>query len=430
MSMAIARAAAAAILCIGLSACAQLSLDWASTTIRAEHAAQPPALAVFGSDGPVASAEEWERRRAPLLRDAFQREIYGYFPDVSAARMLGRRVVDSDAFGGAGIIESYSLRFAATFDGEEADTGVFQMDVVLPARATGPAPVIMIQTFCPRLGPILRPAVTGGGPGVKCESGVGDWILSTLFRLRIKSAPIEALLARGYAVAAVYPSDIVPDQKRAGIDALDQLARKRADTDTRWGAIAAWAWVYSRMADVLETDPRIDRRGMIALGHSRYGKAALVAGAFDPRIAAVVSNQSGEGGAALSRGKKGETVARVTRVYPHWFSSRFDNYAGREHELPVDQHLLIALIAPRPVFLGNAKRDVWADPNGMYRAAMGADEVYELLGGVGLDQDGMLDFNPRADIAYHFRSGAHGVADRDWRAILAFLDAHFKTSAP
>lgn len=422
----LARGALIACLAAGLPGCAQLSLDWASTKVDREPAASPPALSEFQNDPPVASAADWEARRVPLLRDVFQREIYGYFPDVSSAHVLGRRIVDDDGFDGAGVIESYSLRFAATFDGEEADTGVFQMDVVYPKGAVGPSPVILMQTFCPRVGPILRPALTGGGPGVKCQGGVGDWFLSTIFRLRIKHAPIERLLERGYAVAAVYPSDVVPDRRRAGIDALDRLAGKRAESDTRWGAIAAWAWVYSRMVDVLEQDPRIDKRAMIALGHSRYAKAALVAGAFDARIAAVVSNQSGEGGAALSRGKKGETIAAVTRAYPHWFSTRFDNYAGREDALPVDQHLLIALVAPRPVFLGNARRDVWADPNGMYRAALGADPVYELYGVRGLDQSGMLDFNPKADIAYRFRPGAHGIADSDWRAILAFLDAHFK----
>jgi hypothetical protein len=430
MLQAFARAAILACFAATLSGCAQLSLDWASTRIHGRPAASPPALAAFNEDPPVASVADWETRRAPVLRDVFQREIYGYFPDVSAAHVLGRRVVNDDAFGGIGVIESFSLRFAATFDGEEADTGVFQMDVVYPKNAAGPSPVILMQTFCPRVGPILRPALTGGGPGVKCEGGVGGWFLSTIFRLRIKHAPIRRLLERGYAIAAVYPSDVVPDRRRAGIDALDRLAGKRAESDTRWGAIAAWAWVYSRMVDVLERDPRIDKRAVIALGHSRYAKAALVAGAFDARIAAVVSNQSGEGGAALSRGKNGETVAAVTRAYPHWFSTRFDNYADREEALPVDQHLLIALAAPRPIFLGNARRDVWADPNGMYRAAIGADPVYELYGVRGLDQSGMDDFNPNAEIAYHFRAGGHGIADSDWRAILAFLDAHFKADPP
>lgn len=160
---------------------------------------------------------------------------------------------------------------------------------------------------------------------------------------------------------------------------------------------------------MLADDPRIDADRVIAFGHSRFGKAALVAAAFDLRIAGVVSNQSGTGGAALSRDKSGETVAQIVQRYPHWFAGAFDDYARREDELPVDQHQLLGMITPRPIFLGNARRDTWSDPKGTYRAAMNADPIYELDGKCGLDQGDMTDFSPQADISYWLRPRFLGV---------------------
>ncbi|MEL7488985.1 MAG: hypothetical protein AAGJ87_17460 [Pseudomonadota bacterium] len=139
----------------------------------------------------------------------------------------------------------------------------------------------------------------------------------------------------------------------------------------------------------------------------------------------MIAHQSGTGGASLNRRKKGESVKAITSSYPHWFSRVYASYAGREEEMPVDQHHLIALVAPRPVLLGNARRDVWSDPNGAFRAAIGADPVYELLGAEGLDQPRLNAFNPAADVAFWIRPGTHGVVKEDWPAFLTFLDAHF-----
>jgi len=425
------RAAAGALALAGLllapGGCAQVSLAWASFDVTGP-AATPPVLGAFEGAPPVESVAQWEESRAPALREAFQRHIYGYYPDASETRVLEHRVLDGAAFGGAGVLEEYSLQVSATFDDEAADSDVFRLDLLLPADAAGPVPVVLIQTFCPLPEETTRPAVSSGGPGVSCNGGIGSQLMKLVFRRYVRTPPIREFLARGYAIAAIYPSEVVPDRRRAGLDALDALAPPRAESDTRWGAIAAWGWVYSRILDVLENDPRIDQHGLIAFGHSRYGKAALVAAAFDPRVDAVIANQSGTGGAALNRDKKGETVRQITKSFPHWFATAYDNYAGREEELPVDQHQLLALIAPRPIFLGNARRDVWSDPNGTFRAAAGADPVYELYGVKGLDQAGMKDFNASADIAYWLRNDTHGILDRDWPAILDFLDAHFKSA--
>ena len=202
-------------------------------------------------------------------------------------------------------------------------------------------------------------------------------------------------------------------------------------------AITAWAYGYSAVMDVLVLDPKIDASRIAVLGHSRHGKAALVAGAFDPRIGAVLAHQSGYGGAASSRATVGEGIDKMLNGvralpllpklpgYPHWFAPEFQDYADRLEEIPVDQHQLIALNAPTPVFLGNARRDVWSDPNSTYRMAEAADRVYELYGRTGLDQAGLQDYNPAADIAFFLRRGGHGVHQSDVDAFLVFLDAHF-----
>ncbi len=409
----------------GATGCAQLALAWASVDVTGKPAAEPAALGPFAGDGPIKTADDWRERRAPALREAFQQHIYGFLPDASETRVLTRRPVEAPEFVDLGYLEEFQIQVSATFDGEAADSQIFGIDLLLPASARGPVPVVIMQTFCPLTDRSAKPAVTGGGPGVSCNGGVLSRLTKLLFRRSIATPPLVDLLDRGFGVVTIYPKDVVPDRPRAGLDALDALGPRRAESDTRWGAIAAWGWLYSRMIDVVGDDPRIDPNRMIAFGHSRFGKAALFAAAFDDRIDGVISNQSGAGGAALSKGKKGETVRAITNDFPHWFATAFDDYAGREQDLPVDQHQLIALVAPRPVFLGNARRDVWADPNGTYRAALGANPVYELFGRAGLDQGGMTDFNPQGDIAYWFRPGMHGIDRRDWPAFIAFLEAHF-----
>jgi hypothetical protein len=419
------RIARAVLLTAGfLCGCAQTALPRASLSLNGTPA-QPAALGEFLGAPPVRTVAQWERERAPALRDAFQRYIYGYFPDESRTEIVSRGVIEAEAFGDDAVIEELHLRVSATFDAEAADSDVFRMELILPREASGPVPILLIQTFCPSKYERVHPAVSGGGPGVHCGRSVTGRIMRLLFGSRIATAPIDRLVDEGYGAAILYSRQVVPDKPRAGLDALDAFAPTRAESDTRWGAIAAWAWLYSRMLDAIEKDPRIDTDGVVALGHSRYGKAALLAAAFDPRIDAVIANQSGLAGAALTRSKTGETIAQATRSYPHWFATAFDNFEGKEQTLPVDQHLLLALIAPRPILLGNARRDVWSDPNASFRAAQSADAVYELYGRQGLDQDGLKDFRPDADIAFWLRPGMHGVLGRDWDAFLKFLNAHF-----
>lgn len=405
-----------------LSGCAAITLAWTNLT-PAGPQAHPPVLGAFGDQPAVSSVEDWETARAPALREALQTYVYGRLPDARQLTVLERRVLDGDAFSGRARLYEYRLQAEADFGDGLQQARVFAMNLLVPKDAPD-APVILMQTFCPRWNTIPHPAIPRPEDARDCGDSFLSGVMTYVFGRYIATPPVEAILERGYAVASVYPSEFAPDNSERGLAALNAMAPAVAD-DERWGAVAAWAWGYSLMADAIESDPSVSPSGYAAYGHSRYGKSALVAAAFDGRIGAVISHQSGTGGASLNRQKKGETVASITKTYPHWFAPRYAAFAGREEEMPVDQHHLLALIAPRPVLLGNARRDVWSDPNGAFRAAMGASPVYALYGVDGLAQARLDEWNPAARLSFWLRPGTHGVVEEDWPAFLEFLDAHF-----
>ncbi len=407
--------------------CVQLTLAWTDLKPRGVTAS-PPVLGEFNGDAPITSVAEWETSRAPAYRDALEKYVYGAMPRASSTTVLKRTVLDEAAFNGKGKLEEFVVSAEATFGGETVTTrsalgsGGFYVELITPTAASGPSPVILMETFCSRWNVVPHPKVASPvdvepGPGVP---GVGSYI----FGRYICTPPIEDILDAGYAIAAIYPSEVVPDRAEAGLSELQRLSAGHADDDTRWGAIAAWGWVFSRAIDALSDHPAIDQDGLVVWGHSRYGKAALVAAAWDDRIDAVIAHQSGTGGASLNVRKAGESVKAITKSYPHWFSKTYAQYAGREEDLPIDQHMLLSLIAPRPVLLGNARRDVWSDPNGAFRAGLGANPAYALYDSKGLDQERLKPFTPSSDIAFWIRPGTHGVVEEDWPAFIEFLDAH------
>jgi hypothetical protein len=236
--------------------------------------------------------------------------------------------------------------------------------------------------------------------------------------------PAKLIVSRGYALATACCGNFDPDKDDGfhdGVHALDSSPR----TGESWGTLTAWAWGLSRLLDVLEKIDEVDGSRVAVIGHSRLGKAALWAGARDPRFAMVVSNNSGCGGAALSRRAFGETVARINGNFPHWFAGAFKQYNLNEAALPVDQHQLISLVAPRPVYVASATEDLWADPKGEFLALRHAEPVYQLyrkdpFGGVTeVPPPGKQVGNL---MGYHLRQGPHDITPEDWTHYLDFAD--------
>ena len=362
--------------------------------------------------------------RETMLSD-FEAEIYGSWPRNASLDLRTVTVVEEGAFNGKGIIEHY------LFDvhyGGDAPSSALGITLTRPLDTDGPMPLFLLQSFCG------SPTVYGRddlpqGPGQTpspCDGG--SWMMPAItyvFGRYIGEKPIEAFLDRGIAFASYYPGDVVPDRSETGVEALNT---RFDDYEHRPGAIGVWAWTFSALRQHFDSDDRFDPDATIVYGHSRHGKAAFVAGAFDPEIDLIIAHQSGRGGASLSRSDVGESIGEITTSYPHWFTPAYESFADRADALTYDQHVLMALIAPRPLFLGNARRDRWSDPASSWQAARSASAVWEASGATGLVDKDMADFHPGAGIVYFLRNGRHGQTTADFDAFFAFLDAHLGTS--
>jgi dienelactone hydrolase len=368
-----------------------------------------PELLRTTSGAPVSDARAWQDVRRPELLELFRTHVFGRAP-VGRPKSLAFRIelTDPAAMGGAATRKDVAI----TYRGPGGE-GQIDLLMFVPNARTGPAPVALL--------------LNNRGP-------------ENTDPTRVKQGqfwPAERIVARGYAAAVFRVADIDPDDKadvsfRDGVHGIfDHYAGERPGD--AWATIAAWAWGFSRVMDYLETDGDIDAARVIAVGHSRGGKTALWAGAQDERFAMVVSNQSGSTGAAISRGKQGETVALINNNFPHWFCANYKRYNDREADLPIDQHMLLALTAPRLLYVASAAEDLWSDPAGEFRSAVEASSAWRLFGGTGFPAGAKMppvDEPLHADrVGYHVRAGKHSLNEYDWDQFLNFADARLPANA-
>lgn len=351
-------------------------------------------------DGTQATlVKEWEKTLRPQTLELFREHIYGRNPVDKPADFrwtLGPAKEDAAA-PGVTIADG-----VAEYSGP-GGKGSIKVRVVRPKDAEVPLPLfLLINNRSPELSDLGKPNEF--------------W-------------PALEIAKRGYATAIFHNADVDPDKDDGFKDGVHGIFDSPLRKPDAWGSIAAWSWGASRVIDGLFEESDIDRSRIAVVGHSRGGKAALWCGAQDPRVALTISNESGSTGAALSRRIHGETIADINKNFPHWFCENYKRYNGKEQELPVDQHQLIGLLAPRLAYVASAAEDDWADPQGEFLSCVHAVPVYRLYDKQGLESDKMPEVGGHlhgGSIGYHIRPGKHDLTLVDWKNYLDFADRHWK----
>ncbi len=385
-----------------------------------------PELLVCEDGTKVDSATMWESRRRPEVLQLFADHVYGNFPDRTPeiAFSVGSAW---EALNGKATRKEITIRFGS----EKCTTATLLLTI---PNLDNPVPCFIGYNFNGNHTTTEDSRVAIPTSWVRNNKKLDTSSNRASEKERGTSAsrwPYQEIVDRGYAVATLYYGDVDPDfddQFQNGIHPLFYEPGQTRPNHDQWGSIGAWAWAISRALDYLQTDPAIDSSHVAVIGHSRLGKTSLWAGATDPRFWITISNDSGCGGAALNRRKFGETVKVINTNFPHWFCDQFVEYNDKENELPVDQHMLMALMAPRPVYVASASEDLWADPKGEYLSLVNADKVFALYGDSAMP---MAMPDPDSPVAtglrgYHLRTGIHDITVFDWQQYIRFADRQLK----
>jgi len=388
------------------------------------------------TDGTIVDSPElWNTVRRPELLKFFADEMFGMPPlplnywKSAKVQVSYYNFCDSDAINGKALRSQMRIQFFKGEQPNEDDPAAITVLIYTPKNATGKVPAFIGLNF-------------QGNHTVDADPGI---LLGTIWNRERQPVPakeeergvqasrwqIEKILDRGYAVVTAYYQDIEPDFDGGSKFGVRRLIEQKGEPN-EGNTIATWAWGLSLIRNFVTIhadDLNIDPDKIIVHGHSRLGKTALWAGAIDPKFAIVISNNSGCGGAALSRRNYGETVHRINTAFPHWFNGNFKKYNLDVNAIPFDQHELVALIAPRPVYIASAVEDRWADPKGEFLSGLHADPVYRLLGtdGIaGVTEMPELNRSVGGTIGYHIRTGKHDVTEFDWEQFLNFADKHLR----
>jgi dienelactone hydrolase len=383
--------------------------------------ALPDPLVMLNGE-PVRSAKQWDKERRPELRALFEHYMYGRIPPAPAhfqARVVGQY---------AGFLDGKATLKLITLETGPTPSPQIDLLLVLPNQLLAPAPVFLAMNFCGNHALVDDPRVPltrGWVPG-SCKGCTNNSATEASRGAQTADWPLSEIVRRGYALAAFYSGDV--DSDRA--DVSDGLYAFLANGDSsrnvpaNRGTLAAWAWGFQRCVDYLVEDPDIDAQRIAAVGHSRNGKAALLAAAFDDRIAIAFPHQAGCGGSAPSRGKTGESVKVINDHFPHWFNAAFKQFNDAPARLPFDQNCLAALCAPRAVLFSAAQDDQWANPAGQFDVLRAAESVYQLLGVPGLETAQVPPLRQLVGnrLGYYIREGKHSMTADDWRVFMDFAD--------
>jgi hypothetical protein len=378
---------------------------------------------VLANGQPVTNATVWFQQRRPEILQLYETQIYGRVPATAPKTTFTLVSTDAHALNDTAIHEQIAVHFGGA-DGLTANVALY-----LPAKATGPVPLILSVSFSaappnpsstlqlasvdptkapPAPPPAATPAMRGRGPG----------------------EPIADILARGYGYAVVRYTEIEGDRADNNLSLVRKLALapgQSAPAPDEWGTISAWAWGLSRIVDYLETNPAVDAKRIALVGHSRLGKTVLWAGAQDQRFAVVFSSQGGEMGSSLARRDYGESVDDMAQNFPWQFAGNFQKYPGHWNDMPVDTHFLISLIAPRPLLISGGSGDQWSDPKGEFLGEVAAGPVYRLVGKKDLGTTEMPGLDTpvvTGDLAYYEHTGPHAITPADWKVFLDFADRY------
>jgi len=348
----------------------------------------------------IKSVSAWEKKRRPEVLALFEEHVYGKTP----ARFD-------------------SLKFVVTNENVVAMAGKAHLkEITITVWNSGNSVSFPVVLFIPKKRAKLAPVFLL----------INNRSSRNTDPTRIEKSdfwPAEMVIDSGYAIAAFHHSDVAPDRKDSyqnGV--LKQLFPEELEKDNGMKAIGVWAWAASRVMDYFKTDKEIDSSKVVLVGHSRGGKTALWAAAQDQRFAMVLSSCSGSTGASLARRKYGETISLINKQFGYWFNNNYKKYSNDVNSLPVDQHMLIGLVAPRPVYTTNATEDRWADPYGSFLSLVHAEPVYDLYGKkVSLPKEMPAVNSPiiNSAIGYHFREGKHDLNIYDWTNFIRFANLHF-----